>query len=262
MRNLNLPSHNLHVPISPRFSNSSRRRRIIGAQRVDYWPHQPRLNEKRAVCLPSHKNLLTLAYPIITAASSVESSEFPYRLAGNTGLFPSLCSRGNTFLLRFTGDDFENVAAQVDRTLGSEFDDILKDIDVLIGPEQVDDRSDGRDTPALDGRASPMLSPIVGSREDVRPTALRSEVQLPPLRPTSPPPHPKTPPTKKKNIMKRIMDKLKKPRQLWESLIARFSRGSQAPPILSNKLVPEREEEAKRYEPFFPESPELAVPRE
>jgi len=51
-----------------------------------------------------------MAYPKITAASSVGSFRDPDQLVGHTGLFPSSPSRRNVDLPQFPGDYFEDTA--------------------------------------------------------------------------------------------------------------------------------------------------------
>lgn len=154
------------------------------------------------------------------------------------------------FLLWFSGDDLEGVAPHGDGALGADFDDLLKDIDVLIGPEGANGQPDSQDTSTLDEQTLPVLSPIVEPREETR-LVSQSRVRLlsRPTAPPSPPPKLQDPMTyqrkKKKSRVVRAWDKLK------ELFTKRLGGEDQVPPRLSDKLVPERDDEVKWYESLF-----------
>lgn len=121
--------------------------------------------------------------------------------------------------------------------------DILKGIDVCIGPEQVYDHLGGRDAPILDERASPSIVP----REEAGSTVPPSPAGLPPL--PLIPPHQSTSThqrmkKKKKKGVGMVWNKLKK-------LLTGKSEEDQPPPKLSDKLSPERDDEVKWYESLF-----------
>jgi len=167
------------------------------------------------------------------------------------------------FLPRFPADDFVDVGAHDGEAFNAEFDDILKGIDILIGPDQTDDHSPGQDVSAWDEQTHPIVSPTVGPRGETGSNGSQSEVHssslpstplssilhpstllpstpLPPLPPLIPPR------TKKKSTVSRAWNKLKK------VLVKKFGGGNQAPPKLSDKLVPERDDGVGRYESLFP----------
>ena len=109
--------------------------------------------------------------------------------------------------------------------------DILKDIDAFIGSEKV------------------------VPREEMRPTVLPSPASLPPL-PPIPPPHQSSPMhqrTRKKGGVRKMWDKLK------ELFAIKFK--DQPRPKLSDKLVPELDDEAKWHEPLFSKPPKPAKMR-
>ena len=72
----------------------------------------------------------------------------PFPLSSHAGGLSE--NHRNVDLLRFP-DEFEDVVLRYVRQFDSKFNDILKDIDRLIGPEQPDNRSDDRDTSGLGG---------------------------------------------------------------------------------------------------------------
>lgn len=168
-----------------------------------------------------------------------------------------------------------DVAAHVGEAFGAEFVGILKDIDVLIGPEQTNDDSTGRDTPPWDEQTPATVSPIVGSGEGARPNGVQSETRLSSLPSTTyssttyssatyssathssathpstplprlpPPDRPPTPPrTKKKSTVNKTWNKLKK---FTKKLLGR----DRAAPKLSDNMVPERDDRVGQYGPLF-----------
>jgi len=143
----------------------------------------------------------------------------------------------------------------------SEFNDILKDIDDIIGPEpeQPYDHYDDREISTWDKQASPIVSPIVESIEQakqmvVQPRATSSPLSPIPPNPTpTPPPHPQerpmAPRAKKKSVVSKAWSKFRK------VLMKKFG-GDQPPPKLSDKHTPEREDEARWYETLFVKNPQ------
>ena len=135
----------------------------------------------------------------------------------------------------------------------SEFNDILRDIDDIIGPDRPDDHSEDQDISTWDKQPSPIVSPIVESREEakqvVQPRATPSP--LPPIPPPPSPPQerPVAPRTKRKSVMSRAWSNLRK-------LLMKKFGGDHPPPKLSDRLAPEREEEARRYETLFVKTPQ------
>ena len=213
-------------------------RRKRGAHRVDYWPRL-RWNEERVVCPHSFRTCLCETYPGTTATGTAESSSF----------------MGNVDLLQFPGGDFEDATRGRDGgELGSEFNDILKDIDGLLGPEQPDYHSDDRDSSVWDRRTSATLSPIVGPGEEMKQDTVRSLASSSPL-----PPLPSTPfrqgpkvRTKKKSSVGKMLDGIRKFKRL---MAKKLGGGHQPQPKLSDSLVPEHDDEAKWYEGLFSSKP-------
>ena len=148
---------------------------------------------------------------------------------------------------------------------GLDLDDILKDIDYFIKPDPVEDPSGPPDASAWDQRTSPIASPIAPSitrpgdesRWNVVQPRARS-YSRPPTVPPSPPPSPSPPPPpppkrsqatprpKKKGGFIKALNKVK------EMFAKKFGGGNQPPPNLSDRLVPEREDEVKWYDGLFP----------
>jgi len=163
--------------------------------------------------------------------STTESSGFPDGLVGNTG------------------DDFENIG-RGGGTLDSDLNDILKGIDNIIGPEQPDDYPDGRDTPVRGELSSPTMSPNVIPREGARSTPSPSRNSLLSLHQILPS-HQNTSthqrPKKQKSGLGKMWSGLKK-------FMRKFGGdGNQSPPKLSDKLVPERDDEVKWKDSPFSE---------
>jgi len=133
----------------------------------------------------------------------------------------------------------------------SEFDEILRDIDEIIGPERPDDHSDDRDISAWDKQASPIVSPVVESREEAKQIAIQPRATPSPLPPIPPPPQerPVALRTKKKSVVSKAWSKFRK------VLMKKFG-GDQPPPKLSDRLAPEREDEARGYETLFVKPPQ------
>ena len=160
---------------------------------------------------------------------------------------------------RFPKDDFEDVVPPDVGGSSSEFNDILKDIDDIIGPERPDDHSEDRDISAWDKQTSPIVSSVVESREAKQtveqPRATPSP--LPPIPPTPPPQpqeRPVAPRMKKKSVVSKAWSKFRK-------LLMKKFGGDHPPAKLSDKLAPEREDEARRYETLFAKSPQPAKTR-
>jgi len=132
----------------------------------------------------------------------------------------------------------------------SEFNDILRDVDDLIGPERPDDHSDDHDISTWDKQASAIVSPIAESREEARQTAVHPRATPSHIPPISSPPHPQEPlvppRTKKKSVVSKAWSKFRK-------LLMKKFGGDQPPPKLSDRLAPEREDEARWYETLFPQ---------
>lgn len=159
--------------------------------------------------------------------------------------------------------DFEDVPPDAGG-FNSEFNDILKDIDEIIGHERPDDHSDDRDTSAWDKQTSPIVSPIVESREETKQIVVQPRATSPPLPPIPPTPtptphsHPQerpvAPRTKKKSVVSKAWSKLRK------MLMKKFG-GDHLSPKLSDKLAPEHEDEARRYETLFVKPPQPAKTR-
>ena len=138
--------------------------------------------------------------------------------------------------------------------LDADLRNILREINISI-PEQPDDYPDGRDTPVPDERPSPIMSPSNVVKEETRPTVPPSPVSLSPLPPIPPPHqstsmHQQTKRKKKKKGIAKFWNKLKE-------LFAVFG-GDQPPPKLSDKLVPERDDEVRRYGSLFSKLPKPA----
>lgn len=141
---------------------------------------------------------------------------------------------------------------------GAEVDDLLKQLDNAIGQEPAGDHSDVRDASDSDERTSPVVSPIDKPRDqEVKQSELRlpAHPPAPPSSPTSPKHRPTTPPRKKRGIVTRALDKLKK------IFMKKFERGDQAPHRLSDKLAPERNDEHKGYGELFSKSPRPTISR-
>lgn len=139
-------------------------------------------------------------------------------------------------------DDFEDLGPHGSGTFNAEFDDILKEIDGILGPEQDDNHTDSQDNFTLDEGSFPILPPTAGSREGSRQGIPPAHLSPPLTTPPSPPPIPRVP----KGAVGRVWDKLKR---LFKE---RFGGDDQAPPKLSDKLVPERDDEVRWYESLFP----------
>ena len=142
-------------------------------------------------------------------------------------------------------------------TLDADLNKILEGIDVLITSEQADGHPDGRDTPVRDERSSPIMSPSVVPREETRPTVPSSSDSLSPLPPI---PHQSTSihqRTKKQSGVGKVWNKLKKLKKLFAMKFG----GDQQRPKLSDKLVPERDDEVKWHEPLFSKPPKSAKTR-
>ena len=172
------------------------------------------------------------------------------------------------FLPRFSEDDCEKVERFEDEEYNTALDDVMRNIDDLIGPEPAD--YPDRDASAWDQRMSPILSPIAGPRERGELFAPQSRASFPPHPPipassppilTSPPPIPTSPPpispslppippgpsmyqrTEKKSVMSIWWDRVK----AW---FKRKFEGENPPPKLSDRLVPEHDDRVKWYEQF------------
>lgn len=142
----------------------------------------------------------------------------------------------------FLGQEFPDISPHGQSVV----DDLLKDLDHLIGPEQTEDHLEVRDVSAWDQPQSPIVSPIEesGSRSMQFPTQQPDSAR----RPTSPLPLPFFPPlkntpeptlgkgaSKKKGRMQRAWDRLK------QMFVKKFLGADQGPHKLSDKLVPERD---------------------
>jgi hypothetical protein len=177
---------------------------------------------------------------------------------GHTGLFSVVTLMKEYILTTIPGDDFENVMPYDSRTFDSDLNDILKGIDVCIGPDQPYDQPGGRDTPTPGEKSLPIMSPSVVPIKETKPTVPLSPASLPPLPPTPPPPqstsmHQRTK-KKKKNGVARVWNKLKK-------LFTKKFEGDQPPPNLSDKLSPERDDGVKGYASLFSEPQKPAKAR-
>jgi len=141
-------------------------------------------------------------------------------------------------LPRSTGDDYENIARDGCGTFDSDLNDILKGIDDILGPEQPDDDPGGRDTPVPDERSSPTTS-----SNDIPRGAARSAPQiLPSHQSTST--HQRT--KKQKSGVGKAWSKLKK------LFMRKFGGDGDQPPLkLSDKLVPEHDDEVKWHDSPF-----------
>lgn len=149
-------------------------------------------------------------------------------------------------------DDFERVAPH---DVG-EFDPKCNDIiDGTPGPEQPDDPSDHPDTPSPDGRATPVVSPISGLGGGAKGDIARSRDSWSPLPSLSSPQYPTVPPRTKESRVGKVWNKFKK------VLAKKFGGGDQPPPKLSDKLVPERDDEVRWYETLFTKPPKPAKAR-
>ena len=125
-------------------------------------------------------------------------------------------------------DDFEHVPSHDTGGPDSELNDILKRIDAIFGPEQPHDHLD---ISGSDGRTTPIVSPIS------RPGSM---LQLrAPLHSLS-----AAPPRIKKSSAGKVWNKFK-------VFAKKFAGGDKPPPKLSNKLVPERDDEVRRHETLF-----------
>lgn len=157
-------------------------------------------------------------------------------------------------------DDFEDLGLHGSGTFNAEFDDILKDIDGILGPEQDDNRTDSHDNFTLDEGSFPILPPTVGPREGSRQSISQSPAHLSFLSttpPSSPPILQGSPAHQrmKKSGLGRAWNKLKR---LFKE---KFGGDDQAPPKLSDKLVPERDDEVRWYESLFPKPTKPAKTR-
>lgn len=157
-----------------------------------------------------------------------------------------------------------------------DIDGIMKEIDGLIDPELVDDPSDVRDVSVWDQLPSPIVSSIDGSRERPRQDSVRSQSRspfrlsllIPPPSSSPSPPSASTPrqvplelpqtkeflqKRKKKGVMK-AWDKLKK------LFTKKFGGDDEATPKLSDKILPDRDEDVKWYDLLFskPAKPTVA----
>ena len=173
------------------------------------------------------------------------------------------------FLPRFSEDDCEKVERFEDEEYNTALDDVMRNIDDLIGPEPADDYPDSRDASAWDRRTSPVVSPMAGPGEGARQFASQSRASLPPLPPisassppiltspppisTSPPPRSPSPPPRSPSLPLIPLGTEKKSIMgiWWERLKAWFKRKFENPrPKLSDRLVPERDDRVKWYEHF------------
>ena len=135
-----------------------------------------------------------------------------------------------------TPKEYFDDAAPLDfERFNSEFSDILRDIDEIIDHEQPDDHSGDRGVSAWDKQTSPTVSPIIESREETRKTV------VPPQTPSSPLPRPQDPPVslKTKSSVGRAWSGLKK------MLVKKFWGGRRSLPMLSDGLVPSRDDEVR-----------------
>lgn len=153
-------------------------------------------------------------------------------------------------------------------------ENLLLDIDKLIGPEPTGDHSDDRDVSTWE-KTHPLVSPTVENGE--RPMLVPEQSQprpslhisIPP--PLPPPPPPRVPPvrpprTKKKSGFSKAWEELKEGlregfREGLKSFAKKFLSRGQAPHKLSDGLAPEREEEAKRYNSLFQRPPNFDTTR-
>ena len=169
-----------------------------------------------------------------------------------------------------SGDDFEDVLPQDDVAFNADFHDILKDIDDLIGPEPAHDPPTHQDDPIVDdGEPSPIVPPTIVPKEETKPKLPSSPVSPRPLPHISPPsPHPRSPHPRSPHIlpprppqsspMHPQPKKKKKKRgvgRMWEKLKGLFTGEDQPQTKLSDKLVPESDDEARWYGFLFPKSP-------
>jgi hypothetical protein len=149
----------------------------------------PILMERKASCVfCSLRTRLCVTHPKTTATSSIEPSGFSDQLMGLSGVFPPLCLR-NMDSPQFSGDGLEYAAPRGE--FGSEFNNLLKGIGGLIGPEQHNDHSDDPEISTWDEQASSNVSPIVRLREARKsgvqpPATLTSTRLLPPSPPRRP----------------------------------------------------------------------------
>lgn len=195
---------------------------------------------------------------------------------------PSFCAWSCTFLPGLSGDDFQDVARPDDGEFNADFDDVLRNIDALIGPEPADDHPDSRDTSTWDKQTIPILSPIVEPGEGAGQYVPQSSASLPTFPPTptsphqmpasrpstsapppristSPSPVPQSPPNprrgkRKESIVGKAWNRLKM------FFVKRFGGGDPSPK-LSDKLSPEPNDDGRRYESLFPGPPNLAKTR-
>lgn len=141
-----------------------------------------------------------------------------------------------------------------DAVLDADLRNILKEIDIFI-PEQPDDHPDGRDTPVSEERSSPIILPRNVLEEETGAIVPPPPASLSPL-PPIPLPHQRTSKHKKQKNKKGIA-------KLWNKLKELFAvfEGDQPSPKLSDKLVPESDDEVKRYECLFSKPPKPAKTR-
>ena len=127
--------------------------------------------------------------------------------------------------------------------------DILRGIDDIVGPEQPDDHPDGRDTPVPNEQSSSTASSNATPRGGTRstPSPSRNSLSfLPQILPShqSTSTHQRT--KKQKSGVGKVWSKLKK------LFMRKFGGdGNQPPPKLSDKLVPERDDEVKWHDSPF-----------
>ena len=159
---------------------------------------------------------------------------------------------------------------QDDVAFNADFHDILKDIDDLIGPDPADDPPIHPDGPVVDDE-QPLPTPTVVSREEARPKLQSSLVGPQPLPHISPPsphphfPHPRSPhflsphPPQSSPMHSQPKKEKKKKRRsvgrVWEKLKGLFTGEDQQPTKLSDKLVPESDDEVRWYGFLFPKPP-------
>lgn len=183
-----------------------------------------------------------------SAASSSGSYTFPDRLVGDSA-----------------GATLANVPPSGQT---ADIEGIMKEIDgIIIDPEPTDDPSDVRDVSIWDQQTSPIVSSIDGSRERPRQDSVRSQSRspfrlsllIPAPSPSPSPPSAPTPrqvplefpqtkeflQTKEKKGVLKAWDKLKK------LFMKKFAGKDEAPPKLSDKILPDRDEDVKWYDHLF-----------
>ena len=170
---------------------------------------QNKLNGESAVCLLLSWGVLVYGSPNITVANTSDSSGFV-----DVGV-----------------------------------DDLLAQLDQLIGPESTDDHLGVRDASSWDEQTSPIVSQTGGfaAQEEVQ---SQSRSSAHPPAPSSPPVAPRP---RKQGVVNKVWNKRKK------LFAKKFERGGRAPPNLSDNLAPERDDEPKWDDVLFFQSQESTV---